>query len=122
MLKMEVTTKPKLSRIGRAFEQMRLGRALQDSIARYAFLIERESKRVTPVDTGRLRSSIMTDIGNLRAKISPSVVYAGWVHEGTRYMRGRPFMKIGLTKATSESGRLISRDIEKEISINLRIL
>ena len=122
MLKMEVTARPTFGRIGRAIESIRSGRALQDGIERYAFLIERESKKKTPVDTGRLRTSIFTDIGNLRAKISPNVNYAGWVHEGTRRMRARPFMKIGLVEATRGSETLISRDIENEIAINLRIL
>ena len=47
-----------------------------------------------PLDTGLMRSSIITNIGALRAEIFPTVNYAIYVHEGTRFMRERPFLEI----------------------------
>ena len=66
------------------------------AIYKAGFKIQAESKKVTPVDTGRLRASISTDTGFLQAIISPHTDYAIYVHEGTRYMRKRPFMEKGL--------------------------
>lgn len=88
-----------LEDLGKKFKRADLEPVLQGVIEAFAFASERYSKIATPVDTGRLRSSITTSIGNLEARIAPHTNYAIFVHEGTRYMRGRPFMAIGLNQA-----------------------
>lgn len=69
-------------------------------LARYAALVETAAKARCPVDTGRLRSSITwrmeLDGEGLVAIVGTSVEYAIYVHEGTRYMAGRPFLVDGL--------------------------
>lgn len=65
-----------------------LNNAIQLSI----FDIERASKANTPVATGFLRSSHQTMFRNLYGEVYPSANYAIFVHEGTRYMRKRPFL------------------------------
>src|SRR3990167_1238712 len=76
-----------------------LGKNLSIAIVKSAFTVERESKLVTPVDTGRLRASIDTMIKPLMAIIAPHTNYAIFVHEGTRFMKGRPFMETGVRTA-----------------------
>lgn len=66
--------------------------AISIAIRKSAFLVEREAKQEAPVDTGRLRASIYTDITPNVATISPYVNYAIYVHEGTRYIRANPFL------------------------------
>lgn len=70
---------------------------LRKASMKSAFLIERRAKELSPVDTGRMRGSIATSLGVLNKGISSvvqtNVFYAVWVHEGTRRLRGRPFMK-----------------------------
>lgn len=66
-----------------------LGRAIKKS----AFLIERYAKQLSPVDTGRLRNSISSDVYPMEATIEPHVNYAIYVHEGTRHFDPRPFMR-----------------------------
>ena len=70
---------------------------LRDASMKSAFTVEREAKILSPVDTGRLRASIATSLGildqGLTSIVSTNVEYAIYVHEGTRRMRGRPFMK-----------------------------
>lgn len=90
---------PNLNKVGNAFKAIADGFQLQKQISQFAFDVEREAKQVTPVDTGRLRASIFTSIGNLEARIQPNTNYAIFVHEGTRYMTARPFMQIGFEKA-----------------------
>lgn len=58
--------------------------------------IERKAKQLCPVDTGRLRTSIHTVTfyanGEPGVRVGSDVNYAGYVHDGTRHMRGRPFL------------------------------
>ena len=101
MPRIQATITPKLSAIGKAFKGFNIGSSLQKQIERYAFAIEAGAKTTAPVLTGRLRASIMTDIGDLRAKVAPHVDYAGFVHEGTRFIAPRPFMIWGREQADS---------------------
>jgi len=71
-------------------EKMRKG--IQNITRKVALLAERYSKQNTPVDTGRLRSSISSTIRPMSATISTHTNYARFVHDGTRRMRPRPFM------------------------------
>jgi len=136
----KITVKPSFDRVGGAFKQMNLGKALQEGIEKLAFVTEAESKRATPVDTGRLRASIAVDMlgrrarrgvrtfkggafaameggfatGKLKAIVGPHTNYATYVHEGTYKMGARPFMEWGLVGAMS---RLRTRDpVFKELS------
>lgn len=69
-------------------------------LAYYAAKVESAAKARCPVDTGRLRGSINwrieEDALGLVAIIGTNVEYAIYVHEGTRYMAGRPFLREGL--------------------------
>lgn len=87
----------------------RLKSELCKAISQSAYLIERETKPITPVDTGCLRGSIRTNITGLRAIIAPTVDYAVFVHEGTRRWplhmppkspgTVRQFLRIGAEKS-----------------------
>ena len=132
-LGIQISVTPPLEEVGKAIRLIKLGAALQRGIQKFAFQVERFSKQQTPVDTGRLRASISTDIGNLYAKIAPHTVYAGWIHEGkmtrngrTVYIKGRgrahtppggkPFMELGLKQAkTSLSENEIINELNGEI-------
>jgi HK97 gp10 family phage protein len=85
------------------------------AIKKSAFLVERFAKKFTPVDTGRLRSSISADIYPTVATIQPHTNYAVFVHEGTRYMSGRPFMKMGKRSAMVGIARIFSNELRKAI-------
>lgn len=75
---------------------------LDKAIKKSAYLVESFSKPVTPVKTGRLRASIRSEFKPLEARVGPHTDYAFFVHEGTRRMKPRPFMKWGAEKATSK--------------------
>lgn len=87
--------------------------ALGAILKKSSFLVERESKKLTPVDTGRLRASIFTTILPFKAIVQPKTNYAIFVHEGTKFMRGRPFMQQGLDKAKSQIDRIINKEINQ---------
>lgn len=89
--------------------------AIKTAIRKSALLVERESKVMTPVDTGRLRSSIMSDILPMKATVAPHTDYAIHVHEGTRRMKGRPFMEQGLRKAENRIQGFFKNEIKKAL-------
>lgn len=81
------------------------------AIARSLLKIERDSKLNTPVDTGYLRASHTTRLSSLRGEIEPVAQYAIYVHEGTRFMRSRPF----LLDAVNENERYVQDEFEKAV-------
>lgn len=72
-------------------------------LARRAIKVESAAKRGTPVDTGRLRSSMTHELGreggDLVARIGTNVDYAVHVEFGTRYMAARAMLRNALTAA-----------------------
>ena len=69
-------------------------RKAQLVVAKTAHDIEADAKSLAPVDTGALRNSISTTIGNggLSAEIGPTVDYAPYLEYGTRRMPPQPYM------------------------------
>ena len=74
-----------------------------------------ESKRIVPVDTGRLRSSghvkpPRTTKTAASVELAYATDYAVYVHEGTRRMKGRKYLEGPVKAAASQFGsRLASR-------------
>ena len=88
----------------------------KNAMNKAAFLVEAKAKPVTPVDTGRLRGSIRADyIRTFEAAIAPHTTYAIFVHEGTRYMKGRPFMKWGLEQSLPTIEGLFKSAVDKAL-------
>jgi len=85
-------------------DQAALSRMLSDpshATGRYMFAlgnrIRNRAIQNAPVDTGRLRSSITLVVegdppDSVRITVGSDVEYARYVHDGTRYMTGRPFL------------------------------
>ena len=67
-------------------------------LAEYRRVIYRNPWRVggtgggAPVATGNLRDTHQQTIQALEGRIYPTASYAQYVHEGTRYMRARPWL------------------------------
>lgn len=82
---------------------------LRDASTKSAFVVEGKAKKLSPVDTGRMRASIGTSLGvrdkGITAIVQTNVFYAIYVHEGTKRMRGRPFMRQAAETSTQEIQR-----------------
>lgn len=69
-------------------------------LARRANAVRSGAVARCPVDTGRLRASIRwslaKDAQGLVAIVGTDVKYAVYVHEGTRFMAARPFLRDAL--------------------------
>lgn len=74
-------------------------------LARRAIKVENSAKRLCPVDTGRLRSSIThsieRDSEGLVAFVGTDVNYALYVELGTRHTRAQPFLRPATRSAGS---------------------
>lgn len=118
-MRITINTIPTLKRVNEKLSKIprRIDKGLSALIKRTAFEIEGEAKKVTPVDTGRLRASIYTDIRPMFASIQPKTNYAIYVHDGTRYMKGRPFMTIAAEKVGDRVGRDLKITIKKAIKL-----
>ena len=116
-----IRVNPSFARVGKAL-QIGAGngvKATKANIKKVAFNTERTSKKLTPVDTGRLRSSIGTSFkstsDNFVARIGTDVNYATFVHFGTRRMRARPFLTEGLKFAIRGfNDKDVAKTIDKE--------
>jgi HK97 gp10 family phage protein len=69
-----------------------MAKELEVAIAKSIFVIQADSMRNTPVDTGRLRASHQARFTPLRGELEPMTNYALFVHDGTRFMPARPFL------------------------------
>lgn len=72
-------------------------------LLRRALLVEAEAKRLCPVDTDRLRSSIAHEMGldalGLYVDVGTDVEYAIFVELGTSRMSAQPFLRPALDAA-----------------------
>jgi HK97 gp10 family phage protein len=69
---------------------------LKTELKKCALAVQRDAKKETPVDTGRLRGSIVTDTSNIEkyeCEIGTNVEYAPYVEYGTYKMNGKPFLR-----------------------------
>lgn len=73
-------------------------RNLNTAIRKAVFTIGRTSRILTPVDTGRLRASHREQFRDMYGEIGTHTIYDVFVHEGTRYMRPRPYLRTAVTK------------------------
>ena len=89
-----------------------VGKHINKAIKESIFDIERKAKPLTPVDTGRLRGSYDTRFGTLYGEVTPTAEYAIYVHEGTRYMTGRPFLSKGVKQAMSQINKNFEKGLE----------
>lgn len=116
---LNIKVSPTFEDLGVRFSSIDLSKVLRETGQEVAFAIESYAKQVTPVKTGRLRASIGVSIGfglNFNAFVQPNVNYAFAVHEGTKWMRARPFMKWGVEFAEKKfTGEEIGWRIDKEL-------
>lgn len=84
-----------LPEIRSAFRQspVLMTRELNKAIKSTTVLVQRRSMMNTPVDTGRLRASHYTKFSPLRGEVGTNTEYDIFVHEGTRFMKSRPYLR-----------------------------
>lgn len=110
-----VEVHPTFAKVAGAFQNLDVRSKLRNAITEYALAVEREAKLRTPVDTGRLRASIGTSLGlgaEIQAFVSTNTNYAVYVHQGTKFMRARPFFVWAVDRVrTSELAGIIREEL-----------
>ena len=92
----------------------KVGEKLVESVQ--SAMLYNYSKEV--VDTGRLFDSIeyqqrRVSQNTYETQVGSSVHYAGYVHEGTSRMRGRPYIRDGIMDAQDDVNAILSQGLSK---------
>lgn len=96
----------------------------QRGLAVYLRIINRTPWRVgqsgggAPVSTGNLRGLHTRKIGKTRASIETRAKYSPFVHEGTRYMKKRPWLDHAMKKGNKNINKL-ANDLLKNVTRDL---
>lgn len=78
--------------------------------------VQRASMRITPVDTGFLRASHITNMMTpLHGEVAVLADYAEFVHDGARSMKARPF----LADAVEMESGFVAAEFEKAVQQTL---
>lgn len=114
-IKIRITNLPEIKRaFGQAPQLMQ--KHFNVAIRQATFLLEGRSKINTPVLTGYLRNSHVTrftgsGIG-FSGTVEPTANYAMFVHEGTRFMKARPFLKEAADSSENDIERLFTQAMQ----------
>ncbi|KKN17874.1 hypothetical protein LCGC14_0961330 [marine sediment metagenome] len=92
---------------------------IQGALLKSIFVVERKSKKKTPVDTGRLRAGYRHSFGLLKARLYNPVSYAFKQHEGVNFRHTVGEAKF-MEKALRESIGMISGFFEQALEDVLR--
>ena len=80
---------------------------VQQAVNEAAATCDAEAKRVCPVDTGNLRSSIHIETGEGEATVGTNVESGVYVEFGTYKMKAQPFMQPGAVAAEQALPRIL---------------
>lgn len=116
MAKVNVTIK-NLPQIKAAFAvaPTNMRRNLNTAIRKSIYTIGSQSRKNTPVRTGRLRSSTRELLGDLKGEVGTHTNYDIFVHEGTRYMKARPFLAQAVNQSDEEVQAFMTRAVQQTL-------
>jgi HK97 gp10 family phage protein len=116
--RLDIKIKPTFGAIAGAFDSVQINKTIREFIQRTAFGVERVAKQLSPYQSGTLRSSIATwfpmQTKGLTAQVGTYLNYASYVHFGTKYMRGRPFLYQAKDFTIKSPDKALGERIDKE--------
>jgi phage gpG-like protein len=89
-----------------------LGKAKKRGLEAIGLVAEGHAKKITPVDTGRLRNSIAHAVYEDAAYIGTSTSYAPFVELGARGRKGVHMLQRSATEHADEYKRLMEDSIQ----------
>lgn len=110
-LRVSVDGAPELKRV-LELTGHRLTEALIAAVAEASLEVETEAKRNTPVDTGRLRSSLgqeVVDSQGLSRDVATNVEYAPYVEYGTSTQEAQPFLTPAREKVAARFPQIVEK-------------
>jgi len=94
---------------------LKMTKNLNIAIAKSVTGIEKDSRINTPRDTGTLMRSHRSKLTNLKGEVSTNTEYDVFVHEGTRFMKARPYLK----RAVDSNAESVSNEFEYAVQKTL---
>lgn len=91
-------------------------RYLNLAIRKTTLTIEADSKRNTPVKTGRLRASTFSRFSILKGEVGTNTTYDRFVHEGTRFMSARPYLRLAVESNQSNTDRFFTTAVQRVLN------
>ena len=76
----------------------KINKANKQIISKACLMVVRDAKKLCPVDTGRLRSSITHEIEGTTGRVGTNVEYARAVELGTEKQSPQPYLRPALHK------------------------
>jgi len=83
------------------------------ALEKCGLVAEGYAKRLSPVDTGRLRNSITHTTDDDTVYIGTNVEYAPYVEYGTRYTRAQPFIEPAVVDHIDEYESIIENTLKE---------
>lgn len=80
---------------------------VQQQLARWADMVKTEARRLAPVRTGYLRSTIYARIQEWTTEVGADAAYASNVEFGTRYTMAQPFLQPAVQERLPELERVM---------------
>jgi HK97 gp10 family phage protein len=85
---------------------------VHEQLTRWAEAVRTEARRLVPVRTGYLRSTIFARIQEWTAEVGTEAVYAADVEFGTRYAVAQPFVQPAVQAHLPELERALSTAVD----------
>lgn len=85
---------------------------LDTAIKKSILSIQAKSMLNTPVATGRLRASHRSIFGNMRGEVGTHTKYDMFVHDGTRYMKARPYLKEAVEVSSDTTNKFFKAAVD----------
>lgn len=86
---------------------LEMQRQVHEQLARWAESVKTEAKRLVPVRSGYLRSTIFAQIQEWNAEVGAEAAYAANVEFGTRYAMAQPFLQPAVQARLPELERVL---------------
>lgn len=90
--------------------------ATDEAVSDFADVVVDHMKKITPVDTGKLKGSISKKANGDGWTIGPrNVKYADYVENGTSNMRAQPYVAPTIAWAKQNGPKAVAKQVEGEI-------
>ena len=114
--------------LSRLFDRTKKGRSIINkhiviSLEKQARLYKREVKKVTPVDTGRLKRGWRLAVQRRKqtATVFNPVPYGIFVNDGTRFIKPRRFVERALRTVRLPNAKITKEELDKAMRKLFRI-
>lgn len=80
------------------------------------FLVQGKMMPEIPVLTGRLRASAYSRFKPLSGEVGTNAIYGKFVHDGTKFMKARPYLKMAIDDTQREINQLFTRAVQEVLN------